>query len=471
MLFKKVYQLFRVLSSVAHLPRNKQSATINSLQNREGFPMKHRLLAILCALALLLGAVPAASALEGEKLRAADTLATLGLIQGSSEADYRLNEPATRAHAAALLVRLAGAQADARADIWIGGFRDLPAWAADDIDYAVHQGWMRGATPIDFHPNAQIDACDWFAALLRMIGYDDTTGDFSLDVAADFAQRIGLVSIHYEGLLRRGDLFDSMHEALVFPMKDGSGTVLDNLIRRGLVARSTANALGLLSPVLDARKAADRHMSAVFSLELYHTNRAAEAKQSDASGSGFFITEDGIAVTNYHCIERAVSGYAELITGESYPVEKVLFYDPGLDVAILKISKTSTMHRPTSQFAALKIAPSGLGDVRVGDTVYTLGSPLGLGLAVSSGIISDTDRIVSPYDIPLIMDTADISNGSSGGALLNVYGQVIGITTASYRYGNNMYLAVPIHAIQDVDLTVEGQTLKQVRDAMELTFD
>jgi len=69
------------------------------------------------------------------------------------------------------------------------------------------------------------------------------------------------------------------------------------------------------------------------------------------------------------------------------------------------------------------------------------------------------------------MDTADISNGSSGGALLNVYGQVIGITTASYRYGNNMYLAVPINAIQDVDLTVEGQTLKQVRDAMELTFD
>lgn len=433
--------------------------------------MKHRLLAILCALTLLLGAVPAASALEGEVLRAADTLATLGLVQGDSAADYRLDEPATRAHAAALLVRLAGAQADARADIWIGGFRDLPTWAADDIDYAVHRGWMHGATPIDFRPNAQIDACDWFAALLRMIGYNDAAGDFSLDVAADFAQRIGLVSIHYEGLLLRGDLFDSMYEALVFPMKDGSGTVLDNLIRRGLVSRSTANALGLLSPVLDARKVADRHMSAVFSLELYHTNRAAENKKTDTSGSGFFISEDGIAVTNYHCIERAVSGYAELVTGESYPVEKVLFYDPGLDVAVLKIGKTSTAHRTTSRFAALEIAPSGTGDVRVGDSVYTLGSPLGLGLAVSSGIVSDLDRIVPDYDIPLIMDTADISNGSSGGALMNVYGQVIGITTASYRYGNNMYLAVPIDAILDEDLTVEGETLKQVRDAMDHTFD
>lgn len=433
--------------------------------------MKHRLLAILCALTLLLGAVPTVSALEGEVVRAADTLATLGLIQGDSEAGYRLDEPATRAHAAALLVRLAGAQADARADIWIGGFRDLPAWAADDIDYAVHRGWMRGATSIDFHPNVQIDACDWFAALLRMIGYDDTAGDFSLDVAADFAQRIGLVSTHYEGPLRRGDLFAAMHEALVFPMKDGSGTVLDNLIRRGLVTRSAANALGLLSPVLDARQVADRHMSAVFSLELYHTKRAAEEKRTDATGSGFFITEDGIAVTNYHCIERAISGYAELVTGESYPVEKVLFYDPGLDVAILKISKTSAMHRSTSCFAALDIAPSGTGDIRVGDTVYTLGSPLGLGLAVSSGIISDTDRIVSAYDMPLIMDTADISNGSSGGALMNVYGQVIGITTGSYRYGNNMYLAVPIDPVLDADLTVEGQTLKQVRDAMEHTFD
>lgn len=433
--------------------------------------MKRRFFAILCALTLLLGAVPTASALEGEIVRAADTLATLGLVQGSEEGDYRLDEPATRAHAAVLLVRLAGAQADAAADIWIGGFRDLPAWAADSIDYAVHQGWMSGATPIDFNSNAQIDACDWFAALLRMIGYDDSKGDFSLDVAADFAQRIGLASIHYDGPISRGDLFISMQDALTFPMKDGSGTVLDSLIRKGLVSRPTANALGLLSLKLDARQVADRHMSAVFSLKMYHSKRAAEEKRVDASASGFFITPDGIAVTNYHCIERAISGTAELITGESYPIEKVLFYDPGMDLAILKISKTSTAHRATSQFATLEIAPSGTGDIRVGDTVYTMGSPLGLGLAVSSGIISDTDRIVERYTLPCIMDTADISNGSSGGALVNVYGQVVGITSGSYRYGNNMYLAVPIDPVLTADLTVEGLTLQQVHDAMEYTFD
>ena len=69
------------------------------------------------------------------------------------------------------------------------------------------------------------------------------------------------------------------------------------------------------------------------------------------------------------------------------------------------------------------------------------------------------------------MDTADISNGSSGGALVNVYGQVVGITSGSYRYGNNMYLAVPIDPVLTTDLTVEGLTLQQVHDAMEYTFD
>ena len=72
--------------------------------------MKRRLAAILCALLLAVSALPAASALEGEDLRAADTLATLGLIDGT----YDLTAPATRAQAAALLVRLAGGEGGGR---------------------------------------------------------------------------------------------------------------------------------------------------------------------------------------------------------------------------------------------------------------------------------------------------------------------------------------------------------------------
>ena len=125
-----------------------------------------------------------------------------------------------------------------------------------------------------------------------------------------------------------------------------------------------------------------------------------------------------------------------------------------------------TSRRTTSAFACLDIAPSGTGDIRVGDTVYALGNPLGLGLAVSSGIISDTARGVARYDLPCIMDTADISEGSSGGALLNTCGQVVGVTSGAYTYGNNMYLAVPIDPVLSADLSGQGWTLKEVRDIM-----
>ena len=101
-------------------------------------------------------------------------------------------------------------------------------------------------------------------------------------------------------------------------------------------------------------------------------------------------------------------------------------------------------------------------DAHHGDPVYTLGNPLGLGLAVSSGIISDPARQTDGYTLPCVMNTADISRGSSGGALLNVYGDVIAVTSGAYTYGNNMYLAVPVDPVMSADLTATGMTLAEM---------
>ena len=422
--------------------------------------MKTKFLAFLCALVLLIGAVPAAGALAGESDRAADTLATLGLVQGTASGDYALNAPATRAQAAVLLVRLAGGEAAAKADPWFAGFRDLPAWAADSIDYAAHQGWVTGASVLDFKPNDTITANAWCAFLLRMLGYSDKTGDFTIDDAAAFAQRIGLVSTSYSGLLTRGDLFQMARDALTFSYRDGSGTVISRLVDSGAVSRAAANALGLLTPELTARQLADHHMAAVFRLDSYEKQEEIDAGEPSANASGFFISADGLAVTNYHSIDGAIHATATLSTGEVYDVESVIYYDAKIDIAVLRISRTSTARKTTSAFAYLELA--GTEDIRAGDTVYTLGNPLGLGLAVSSGIISATARDVARYALPCVMNTADISQGSSGGALLNVYGQVIAVTSGAYTYGNNMYLAVPVDPVFTADLTGEGQTLKEV---------
>ena len=80
-------------------------------------------------------------------------------------------------------------------------------------------------------------------------------------------------------------------------------------------------------------------------------------------------------------------------------------------------------------------------------------------------MVSATAREVERYALPCVMSTADISEGSSGGALLNVYGQAVAVTSGAYVYGNSMYLAVPIDPILTADLTGEGLTLPEVLEA------
>ena len=428
--------------------------------------MKKRVLAFLCALLLLTGAVPFAAAQEGETLRAADALHTLGLINGTGTSGYALESPATRAQAAVLLVRLAGAQQDAAADNWFSGYRDVPTWASRAVHYAVHQGWIDSpaSAGLDFHPDTAITADEWFTFLLRMLGYDDAAGDFSPDSAALFAQHIGLTPQVSTGSLSRGQLFVLLESALSFSYKDGSATVISRLIDRGIVSRASANALVFLSPVLTARQVAERYTAAAFHLDVYTRQIELDIDMPMVNASGFFISADGLAVTNYHTIEDSVHAVATLSTGEVYPVQRVLYYDPDADIAVIQISKTSRSGHVTSAFAHLDIAPSGTRDVRPGDPVYTLSDPLGMGLAVSSGIISATNRDVERYSVPCLMSTADISQGSSGGALLNALGQVIGVTSGAYTYGNSMYLAVPIDPVLSADLTGEGWTIREIKE-------
>ena len=420
--------------------------------------MKKQLFAVLCVVTLLICAVPA-SALTGEAQHCADKLAALNLVRDDGSG-YQLDAPVTRAQAAVLLVRLAGAETAAENDTWISGFLDLPAWAHTEITYAAHRGWVSGVDGYTFRPDSPVTANAWCTMLLRMLGYSDKDGDFTVEDAPLFAQRIGLLSWTCTGLMSRGDVFETMAAALTFPLRDGSGTVIEALVESGTCSRAVASALGLLDPVLTAREIADRYTSAVFCLDLYDSQKALEEEAPFANASGFFISEDGLAVTNYHSIEDAVQGRAILSTGEAFPIEEVLYYDTEIDVAVIRVSKTSASGTTTSAFSCLELA--GTQDIRPGDTVYTLGNPLGLGLAVSSGIISAVSRKVDRYALPCVMNTADISEGSSGGALLNEYGQVIGITTGAYTYGNNMYLAVPADCVMQADLTQPGLTLEEV---------
>ena len=414
--------------------------------------MKKRLLSALCAVMLLTCAVPMASAQTGDAARRADALTVLHLLSEDPSRD--LTKPATRAQAAVLLVRLAGGEKKPDTDGWFAGFRDVPDWARTAVNYANRRGWISGVSNVQFDPNGHLNADAWCAMLLRMLGYSDKTGDFEISDAAAFAWRIGLTGRQLTGILSVGDLAEA--------------TVLSRLMDLSVCTASAANALGLLNKDYTARQLADRYLSAAFQLSLYETEEQVHDEVSSADASGFFISADGLAVTNYHSIEDSIKATATLLNGETYEVERVLYYDTGIDIAVIKVSRTNQSRRTTSAFNHLDLV--GTADIRPGDPVYAIGNPLGLGLAISSGIIGSTAHELDRYALPCIVNSADISRGSSGGALMNAHGQVIGVTSGAYTYGNNMYLAVPVDPVMAADLTVSGWTLKEVK-AIEAAKD
>ena len=436
--------------------------------------MKHKLLAGLCALVMFVSILPSAAALTGEARRAADTLSGLGVVNGTGSG-YALDAVPTRVQAAAILVRLAGMEAQAKKGGYTSKFTDVPAWAADTVAFAAAKGWVKGTSADAFSPHAPVSANAWCAFLLRMLGYSDAKGDFTVSDAALFARHIGLTTRDYTGdkAFNRGELFRIAADALSFRYKGSEETVLDRLISRGAVTRQQAAALGLLNPLLTPRQIYDRCASAVFQLDFHTTPAGTVDPNADADGdgqpdgepdpdvnsSGFFIHESGVAVTNFHALDGALRGTATLLTGEQFPVQDVLYFDRKIDIAVIRISRTSTEGRTVPAFAALKMA--GAGEVYPGDDVYAIGNPLGDGISFSDGIVSDAARKMPEYALPSIVNTASISQGSSGGALLNAYGEVIGITTGAYVYGNNMYLAVPIDPAMDVDVTQPGWTMSQ----------
>lgn len=150
-----------------------------------------------------------------------------------------------------------------------------------------------------------------------------------------------------------------------------------------------------------------------------------------STGSGFVINDDKTIVTNYHVIDQGYFVEAVSEKDVHYNISGATFFDEAADIAVLKF-ETGTGLSP------LVIADSS--SVQVGDTIYAIGSPLGLKNTVSNGIISAIRAEGSQTDFQI---TAPISSGSSGGVLLNTHGEAIGITYASYSEGQNLNLAIP----------------------------
>ncbi len=166
-------------------------------------------------------------------------------------------------------------------------------------------------------------------------------------------------------------------------------------------------------------------------------------RKLQATGSGFIITKDGYLFSNYHVVKDAKKIYVFLSDNRRFEA-KVVGYDPETDIALLKIPADN-----------LPVAPLGNSDeVEVGDLVVAIGNPFNLSWTYTTGIVSAIGRkgMISGFQ-KFIQTDAAVNPGNSGGPLLNIKGQVIGINTAiqSQTGGyQGISFAVPINIAKNV---------------------
>lgn len=170
---------------------------------------------------------------------------------------------------------------------------------------------------------------------------------------------------------------------------------------------------------------------------------------SAAAGSGFILTDDGYVITNHHVIENSDSITVSLYDGTAYEAE-LIGYDAGNDIAVLKVE-------------AEGLTPVVIGDsenLNVGDSVIAIGNPLGeLTFSLTSGAVSALDREITlsnSVTMELIQTDCAIDSGNSGGALFNLYGEVVGVTNAKYSGSgggasiDNIGFAIPVNHVKDI---------------------
>ncbi|WP_168205250.1 trypsin-like peptidase domain-containing protein [Bythopirellula goksoeyrii] len=164
----------------------------------------------------------------------------------------------------------------------------------------------------------------------------------------------------------------------------------------------------------------------------------------DGSGTGLIIDHRGFILTCNHVVDSAETIFVRLSDGRKYESLKV-FSDPVTDLAVIQIPKDDS----------LTVAQLGNSDnLEIGDWVVSIGNPYELGLSVSTGIISATDRLLPTAPrTPLLQTDAASNPGNSGGPIINLQGQVVGISEGGYGSHEGFQgigLAIPINTAKQI---------------------
>ena len=322
-------------------------------------------------------------------------------------------------------------------------------WSGPYVSAAQNAGWLSGTSIQTDHMDAEITRYD-MAAVLSAAGkhLGLPTSDVEIYKIKDYAAipngyTKAVEQVYGQGLIT-GDGEGNFNGNASMTRAEAS-MVLWRL--KGLLENSKKPSAPVTAPV-GGQDIYEQCSPAVFSIDTYDANG-----DPYAIGSGFFIDGSGLAVTNHHVLEDALSATVTLEDGKTYNISGVVEFDEELDYAVILVEG--------SGFPALKVGNSQA--IKSGETVYAIGNPKGLSNTISDGIISNPRR--ENFD-GMIQISVPISPGSSGGALLNAHGEVIGITTGSLESGQNLNFAVPMDQLHSVE-----ELLKSVQERGIFTME
>jgi serine protease Do len=177
---------------------------------------------------------------------------------------------------------------------------------------------------------------------------------------------------------------------------------------------------------------------------MFSEDEEGEAETVENIGSGVVLDPRGIVVTNEHLVAKAITIRVKFTNRQEFDAT-VMAADAELDIALLKIQSDRT------DFPFLRIGRKK--PVRVGEKAIVIGNPYGLSSSVTTGVISALGRnlrINNRVYVNLIQTDAAINPGSSGGALLDGEGDLLGIVTAIYEEGKGIGFAIPIEDVASI---------------------
>lgn len=366
-------------------------------------------------------------------------LRELGLFKGVSDTDFDLARAPSRVEAVVMLIRVLGRENEVASGVWRHPFTDVPEWANKYVGFAYSNGLTNGQSLSEFG-TGDANAAMFITFVLRALGYSDASGgDFVWNDPFTLARTVGIIPENVNlSQFWRSDVVLVAHTALSAKLKGSDKTLAGRLIEQGIFTKKKFDSCyGVYSkgkaPAHEGRELSAEQIYAACSPAVFYIELYDGAGNATGSGSGFFIDDKGTAITNHHVIEGASSAKIQMSdSGDVYDITGIYDYSKENDWALIQVDCTGNKYLTVGDDSTI------VG----GATVYAIGSPLGLQNTISQGLISNPKREVGKTTY--IQISAAISQGSSGGALINKYGEVIGITSAGADEGQNLNLALPM---------------------------